>query len=455
MDLHNANAYTRRAFLQRGVTLASAAVTVPFFLQKSALAMARPQQVSSVAGVPDERILVVVQLSGGNDGLNTVIPFRDDTYYRVRNGIAIPPAEVLTLDRRFDIGLHPRLEGMKSLWDDGNLAIVQGTGYPNPNRSHFTSMDIWHTADTSGVGEGWLGRFFDNQCHGSPAADAAAAARNDAAQCAGEAGIALGREAPLAMQGRQYKPISFETPDMFRWTGEDLHPALVEPYDEILHDEPGHDQDIDSPEAAFLTRTAMDARVASDRIRQAMNARPLVDYPGSGLARQLAMVGSMIRADLQTRVFYVSMGGFDTHRGQGGANGSHANLMRQLGDALRAFQSDLKAQGNDGRVLTMVFSEFGRRVGQNASNGTDHGTAAPMFLVGPTAKAGVHGGHPSLRDLDQGDLKYHTDFRTIYAAVLGTWLGANPDKVLDNRYRPADVINVPSADASRNRRSRP
>ncbi|HBS28757.1 MAG TPA: hypothetical protein DEB06_04745 [Phycisphaerales bacterium] len=437
MDLHNASAFTRRAFMHRGLTLASAAVTVPAFLQSSARALMRPDApLTSVPGVPDERILVVVQLAGGNDGLNTVVPFADRAYYNARPGIAIPEREVLRLSAKGSggaggaegIGLHPRLTGLKELHDQGLLAVVQGVGYPNPNRSHFKSMDIWHTAETSGTGEGWLGRYFDNTCAGQP-------------DCPSHAGVAIGRAAPLAMQGAKTMPVSFETPDLFRWTG--LDGAERDPaqktLDALVQGGPASPDGPDS-QAAFLTRTALDARIASDRIRAAVASRPLVSYPNNPLARQLAMVAAMIRAGLETRVYYTTLGGFDTHAGQGGANGPHANLMQQLGAALLAFQQDLKAQGNDGRVLTMSFSEFGRRVGQNASNGTDHGAAAPMFLIGPMITPGVRGDHPSLTDLDQGDLKFGVDFRSVYAGILTDWLKTDPVKVLGGRFRPAKVV---------------
>lgn len=433
MDLHNATAYTRRAFLFRGMTLASAAATIPCFLQRSAFAMMRPDDaLTSRPGVPEDRILVVIQLGGGNDGLNTVIPYADPQYYRVRQTIGIPEREVLQLAKGAGIGLHPRLAGIKDLYDKGLCAVVQGVGYPNPNRSHFASMDIWHTAETSGTGDGWLGRYFDCECAG--AADPA-----QHKDIPGEAGIAIGRAAPLAMQGRLYKPIAFETPDLFRWTGLDLHDSLEAPYEQITRAEP--DEDLaHNPNAQFLMRTALDAQVASDRIRQAVASRPLVSYPGNELARQLAMVAAMIRAGLQTRVYYVTLGGFDTHAGQGAANGRHATLMEQFASSVAAFYADLKAQGNDTRVLTMSFSEFGRRVAQNGSGGTDHGTAAPMFFFGPMVKAGVHGNHPSLTDLDDGDLKFHTDFRAVYTDVLSTWMRADAARVLGANFKPAKVL---------------
>ncbi|MEM1166138.1 MAG: DUF1501 domain-containing protein [Planctomycetota bacterium] len=423
--------YTRRRFLERGLIFASAAATVPTFLHRSASSVfaQTSSATSSIPGVPEDRILVVVQLAGGNDGLNTLIPARNDEYYRVRPQIAVPRDEVLTLERSADVGLHPALDGFKSLYEDGMLSIVQGVGYPNPNRSHFASMDIWHTADTSGVGDGWIGKFFDNECAGTP-------------DGCGDGGIAIGREAPLAMQGRAFQPITFEDPNLFRWIGEDLSGETADAYHELMDAE----QMLEHPEgsnADFLTRTTLDAQVSSQRIREAVEQRPLVNYPGFNLAQQLRQIGAMIRAGLATRVYYATIGGFDTHAGQGGANGRHAQLLGQVAQAINTFYADLKAQRNDGRVLTVCFSEFGRRVGQNYSGGTDHGTAAPMFLAGPMVRPGLLGRYPSLNDLDNGDLKFTTDFRSVYASVLEDWLGLRRhDTVLGSRYRKAKVLSV-------------
>ncbi|HVZ94244.1 MAG TPA: DUF1501 domain-containing protein [Phycisphaerales bacterium] len=431
------NPYTRRAFLHRGLTLASASVTIPWFLHAGAAAIAAPDGAATKSrpGIPDDRILVVVQLAGGNDGLNTVIPFGDAEYYRARPGIGVMANQVLKLGKGQSadgIGLHPRLTGLKELYDEGALAIVQGVGYPNPNRSHFKSMDIWQTADTGGTGDGWLGRYFDNQCSGEPGGG-----------CPGHAGIALGRAAPLAMQGHKYKPIAFETAELFRWSGLDLDDSMREPYSQI---ERGVETDSGNTgrdnAASFLMRTALDARIASERIRKAVDSTPLVQYPGNPLARQLAMVASMIRHGLETRVYYVSISGFDTHAGQGGAQGGHANLLGQVGDSLAAFSKDLKAQGNDGRVLTMTFSEFGRRVAQNGSGGTDHGTAAPMFIMGPMVRPGLTGRHPSLKDLDEGDLKFGTDFRSVYASILDDWMKTDARKVLGRPFPGTKLIKA-------------
>lgn len=411
---------TRRIFLQQGITLASLVATVPWFLEKSALGMLpADRRVTSHAGVPEDRILVVVQLGGGNDGLNTVVPYGSDDYYKLRPQLAIaaPGSNngALQLDSKIGIGLHPNLIGFKELMDSGRMAIVQGVGYPNPNRSHFASMDIWHTGKSQGRGNGWIGRYVDNACNGSPQADAE---------------IAIGRTAPLAMFGELHKPVAFENARLFQWTGKELPGSLEAPY-EAMNRAGALEGVAAGSQSAFLMRTALDAQLSSDRIRAAMDKTPLVSYPNSQLSTQLKSIGAMIRDQMKTRVYYASIAGFDTHGGQAG---SHGNLMRQVGDALLAFQNDLKAQGNDTRVVTVVFSEFGRRVKQNASGGTDHGTAAPMFLMGAGVNAGVHGTHPSLTDLDQGDLKFTCDFRSVYATVLEQWMGAPSKKILGAAY---------------------
>ena len=450
MDLHNSKAFTRRTFLHQGLTLASATLTVPAFLSTSSLVLAQAARAAgggtSQGGVAQERVLVVVQLAGGNDGLNMVVPYGDAAYYRARPGIAIPAGAALklpTAGKGDGFGLHPRMAGIKSLYDEGLVGVLLGVGYPNPNRSHFKSMDIWHTADTTGTGDGWIGRYFDNQCAGRPVGSGGSGG------CGGHACISIGREAPLATQGRRSKSIAFESPDLFQWTGAREDEAAARAYEVLTRGGAGGAvQGATMPGGGsagetsheFLTRTALDAQIASDRIRSAVSRGTGRAYPQSPLGRQLAMVGAMIGAGLETRVYYVSLGGFDTHAGQGGANGTHANLMNQFADAIKAFYDDLKAQGNDGRVMTMSFSEFGRRVGQNGSGGTDHGTAAPMMVFGPMVRAGIWGQQPSLTDLDEGDLKHTLDFRSVYAGVLGGWLKAEPKKVLGMDYREAMVV---------------
>jgi uncharacterized protein (DUF1501 family) len=425
---------TRRLFLQRGLTFVSLAATAPLFIERSARALAPPEGalLSNQPGVPEDRILVVVQLSGGNDGLNTVVPYGSGEYYRLRPGLAIPAPDATGVDASSralplrpasGLGLHPGLAEFRQLFDNGVASIVQGVGYPNPNRSHFTSMDIWHTADSNARGDGWIGRYFDHTCEGEPNPEGA---------------VSIGRTAPRALLGATHRPVSFENADLFRWLGRDVHDLLEEPYDRI--NRAGLPSDIEpGSQRAFLMRTALNAQVSSDRIRRAVAQRPLVPYPRSLLAQQLRTVGALIRGGMKTRVYYVSLGGFDTHAGQAGR---HANLLRQLAGALKAFHADLKAQDNAGRVLTMVFSEFGRRVAQNASGGTDHGTAAPMYFVGDRLRPGVLGDHPSMSRLDQGDLIFNVDFRCIYASILEDWMGADATAILGRAYRKAKILEI-------------
>ena len=430
MDLHDSKAFTRRAFLERGMLLASASMVAPGFVQSTAFGLPSPSaMLSSLAGVPEDRVLVVVQLSGGNDGLNTVVPYGFDEYYRARRGIGIAKANVLELDARQGVGLHPALAPMKEMYDAGMCSVFHGVGYPNPNRSHFKSMDIWHTADTSGTGEGWIGRYLDSECVGFGKGESGSLESSPPA-------IAIGRDAPLAMQGLKVNPVSFESADVFRWLGEDHDKRLKGEYDDLNRRQTGGGDS----NADFLTKTALDAQVSSDMIRKAVASQPLVRYPGNPLARQLSMIAQMIRAGMKTRIYYATLGGFDTHAGQGGANGRHAQLLGQMASSIKTFYEDLKEQGNDSRVMTLTFSEFGRRVSQNASGGTDHGTAAPMFLFGPMVRPGVHGTHPSMSDLDNGDLKHTLDFRHVYAGVLGSWMGADAEQILGGRYRPAIVL---------------
>ncbi len=418
--------FTRRAFLQKGLTIVSAAATTPYFLQRSAFALNNPFDVlltSSQPGRSQGRILVVVQLGGGNDGLNTLIPHGYDEYYRARPSIGIQRSDVLRIKEHDYLGFHPNLAGFKEMYDNGLLCAVQAIGYPNPNRSHFTSTDIWSSGDPMNPqGNGWIGRYFDNECNGTPLPNA---------------GISIGRTAPKAMVGDLNSPISFESPQMFKWLGDEVHSSLSEPYETITQEGVKDSSIPDDSQLSFLTRTTLDARIASEEIRAAVAKQPLVQYPGNGLGQQLRVVAAMIRAELPTQVYYVNLGGFDTHAGQ---LGSHANLMTQLSTSLLAFQKDLKAQGNDGRVLTMTFSEFGRRVKQNASGGTDHGTAAPMFLMGPMVNAGIHGKHPSLTNLDKGDLKFKVDFRSVYATVLDEWLQTDHRKVLNGNFRTLPIL---------------
>ena len=423
---------TRRLFLQKGMTLVAAGATIPTFLDQTVLAVANPED-SSRTQQPtgkDGKILVVVQLSGGNDGLSTVVPYADDTYHRLRPVIA---HKVETIHKINDyIGLNPNLGPVADLLQKGKASIIQGVGYPNPNRSHFRSMDIWQSArpDNETESSGWLGRYFDNTCSGS-----------DPKPIDPKIGISIGQQLPLAMTGERVRPIAFERTDAFRYNGPDreryeqLNKAAA-----VTNSGSASHNLTSNSRLDFLHRTAMDAQVSSDRVLKIMREyTTTATYPGGEFGQGLHAVAAMIHGELPTRVYYVSLGGFDTHAGE---RTRHDNLMKQFADGIQAFWKDMEAHGNDQRVLMMTFSEFGRRVAENASHGTDHGTAAPMMLFGAGVRPGVHGKHPSLTDLDQGDLRYTTDFRSVYASVLEQWLDAKSEPVLGKRFDPAPILRA-------------
>lgn len=418
---------TRRNFLTGSFSFLSAAATLPVFLGTTARVLGAPWQ--DRRGRNDgERILVVVQLAGGNDGLNTIVPVEMDAYYKARPRIAIARKDALPLAK--GVALHPAATGLKALYDRGLMAVVQGVGYPNPDRSHFSSMDIWHTADpTQKAHEGWIGRYFDACCEG---------ADPDPEPIQG---IALMKESPLAMSGARFAPLAFENPEALTWQAGRRDSKATEVFRKLNNIEGDYPRD-GAALAQYLQRAALQAQVGADDIRAASGE--MRDAGGrrgvaGQLGRALALVAKLIRADLPTRIYYVSMGGFDTHTGQ---QGRHQQLMTELGNALEAFIGRLKEDGLLDRVLVMSFSEFGRRVRENASGGTDHGEAAPMFLFGSAVKPGLHEKHPSLENLHRGDLEFGCDFRRVYAAVLQKWLNVKPEAVLGRAFAPLPVLSV-------------
>lgn len=424
---------TRRTFLGNSLTLVGAGATVPAFLDQTAWALARPDDApltKSKPGVPDDRVLVVVQLAGGNDGLNTVVPVRNDDYRKGRPRLAIAAGDTLRIDD--ELGFHPAAKGLKSLYDDGLLGIVQGLGYPNPNRSHFKSTDIWESASPDGrQHSGWLGRYFDNACTGAD-------------PCPSESAIALKGEAPMALHGEQFRAVAFTNPQALQWNlarRRGRGAAALKKSFENLNQPEEREADEAISELAYLQRTALDARLSADQIRKAVGARSRAQYPGQRFSQSLRTVARMIAAGLPTKVYYVSLGGFDTHANQ---VGRHTQLMTQLGDGLRAFVSDLKGQGNLDRTLIMTFSEFGRRVTENASGGTDHGEASCLFLAGTAIEPGLHGTYPSLapKNRNRGDLAFTTDFRRVYAAILGDWLKADATKILGQKFEPLELVRT-------------
>jgi uncharacterized protein (DUF1501 family) len=444
IEPHTSTLHTRRDFLRTSMLGAAVSFTIPVFLQKTFFtldAMAADSAIQTATG-KDGTILIVLQLAGGNDGMNTLIPYADDAYYRARPIIGIPRQNVIKVNDF--AGLNPKLTGLKGLYDEGHLSILQGVGYPNPNRSHFRSTEIWQTASDSDKVEpyGWLGRYFDSCCKGADPT----------------VGVAIGNESPQSFTSANPTGVSFSRPEQYRWMNDDKSGASEQIYREMNAPDPTDMRALDendggtigslagSPTASrhgesnleFLQRTALDAQMSSDKVLAIARKYPAgVSYPRSALGDSLNLVGRMIAGGLATRVYYVSQGGYDTHVNQAA---THTRLMGELNDALVAFAQDMKAQGNFGRVVLMTFSEFGRRVAQNASNGTDHGAAAPMFVMGGAVKAGLFGQYPSLDSLNSGDLAYNLDFRSVYATILDRWLRAPSKQVLGRQFPLLNLV---------------
>jgi uncharacterized protein (DUF1501 family) len=435
---------TRREFLRRTVLGGALSWTVPTFLANtfSALQAEAADQATQTTTGRDSTILVVLQMAGGNDGLNTVVPFTNDFYHRARPRIGLAETKVLRLNS--EVGLHHALTGFKELYDAGQLAVVQGVGYPNPNRSHFRSTEIWQTASDSARFEryGWLGRYFDNACSGADPT----------------VGVTIGRQMPQAFSASNPTGVSLDNPQNYRFlAGGRARPgemsSMEESFRELNHPEAETAENSGGTVGSlsgplrhtgsvldFLERTALDAQISSDKIRSITSrVDNLATYPGSQLGTSLKLVAKLIGGGLATRVFYVSQGGYDTHTNQANAQ---ERLLKDLGDSVQAFVADMKGQGNLPRVLLMTFSEFGRRVAENANGGTDHGAAAPMFVVGAKVKAGLLGQYPILApgDLFQGDLKYNVDFRSVYAGVLEGWLKTRSEPVLGRKFAPLQIV---------------
>ncbi len=404
---------TRRNFLKTSsmVALGSA---VPAFIGRTASWAAQANEPGG-----RETILVIVQLTGGNDGLNTVIPFRDDNYGRLRPTLRQPTNQIHRLND--DIGLHPAMNGLASLLQENALCVVQGVGYPNPSQSHFRSMDIWQAASSADeLAEGWAGKAL----RAIPGAASFHLAGNN-------------EPAPLALTGAPRRVPSIGSLQDFQLRLEAASNADRARQLAVVESSAA------SPAAQgslldFVQRTATNTYASSRRLQEiGRNYQPRVPYPNTRLANHLRLAAQLIDAGLGARLFYVTHENFDTHAGQAVP---HAGLLRELSDAVNAFFRDVAARGHRDRVLVMTFSEFGRRAGENGSRGTDHGSAAPMFLVGGRVKPGLVGEHPSLTNLEAGNLRHHTDFRQVYAAVLDRWLGVPSRPVLGGAFTPVDIL---------------
>jgi uncharacterized protein (DUF1501 family) len=418
---------TRREMLRLGLgssALLACGPTVPLFLARSASALADDRT------SPKGRILVVVQLDGGNDGLNTVVPYRDDEYRKRRPKLAIPATEVKTIDDH--VGLHPSLEPLAKLLEQQRLAIVQSVGYPNPNRSHFDSMAIWHTAKTTvdKAAPGWLARAIDRRAGSGSGGDAP--------------GLHIHESFPLpgSLAGGQQVVPSMARLEQFRRRlgipqGAEAT-AQIDALDRLARQDCGEPGSL----LQFVERCSLITYASSARLErvQQNGSAASAQYPEFyGLARRLRLIAQLVKAGLSTPIYYTHLDGFDTHSGQ---LQQHARLLSELGASLKAFLDDLEKSGESERVLVLVFSEFGRRLGENGSGGTDHGTAAPVFLLGQPVKSGLHGPHPDLTHLEDGDPIHGVDFRRVYATVLDRWLGVPHCEVLGAAFEPMGVLRA-------------
>ena len=416
----------RRDFLKRGVGLVAASMVVPAFLAETARVLQGEPNVAVAQGETGapaastaRRILVVLLLAGGNDGINTVIPYGDSLYYQARPSLAIPRDQMLRLDDV--VGLSPALPNLKARYDAGQVAVVQGVGYPNSNRSHFRAMDIWQTAVPDRIEPtGWLGRYLQSCTCGTDKH---------------LAGITLGPTVQKSFWTELTLVPAISNLAAFQYANPRANPTArqyeVEALRRALTQARGR------PEEEFLrqaTRTALDDADLMAKVAQSYQTS--VTYPQGPLGQSLHTIAQVIAGDVGTRVFFATLGGFDTHANQ---LAQQQRLLTELDGSIEAFMRDMERLGRQDEVMLMTFSEFGRRVNENASNGTDHGTAEPLFMVGGV-KGGLHGAYPSLADLDRGDLKYTTDFRSIYSSVLQGWLGVPSEQILGGSFKTLPLV---------------
>ncbi|HET9566745.1 MAG TPA: DUF1501 domain-containing protein [Vicinamibacterales bacterium] len=408
---------SRRLFIRNGVATVSLGIAAPSFLT----AIAEAQGIRT-------RNLVVVYLGGGNDALNTLISYRDAAYYNRRPSIAVPAGQVLQVGSDAagqPLGLHPRLGGLLNIFNEGRLALVQRAGYANSSRSHFEAGDIWGTANPqSSTGSGWLGRYLD----ALPRPLDALAAWNTTAETpraliSGTSGV------PAIPNASTY---TYASPNRGAAAMQERTAA------QTMASNPASGR----PHLAFLNSTARGAIETLDRVALATSYTPTVAYPNGGFADALQTVAGAIVRGIGSRVFWLQTGGYDTHAGQGGGGGgAYANLMGALGDGLWAFYSDVRNQGLAGDTTVIVFSEFGRRISENGSAGTDHGAGGLMMVLGGSVRGGLHGtaaslapGHPTLEN-NSGDVRFETDFRSVYARLLEQWLGVSSVPILGGDFR--------------------
>jgi uncharacterized protein (DUF1501 family) len=408
----------RRAFLARGLGWATVSALVPRF---GVFGTTKLFEESIEASA--DRILVVLELAGGNDGLNTVVPYTDSLYAVHRARIGVAATSVLDLDGM--LGFNPVMASLKSLWDAGRVAIVQGVSYPNPNLSHFTSRDIWHTADPRLADRrGWLGRYADRHLAGSG---------NPLSACA------ISQSLPRTLLADSVVIPSFTSLNAYSYVTDGANPG--DSNNQVTAFVAQNSMQYEIPtDVDRVGSTARDAQSSSVQLRQLAAAyTPSVTYPNSSLANALRLCAQIITGGVGTQILYVTYGGFDNHSNQ---RADHDNLLRNVSDAIKAFFDDLDAKNKSSNVLLMTWSEFGRRVPENGSLGTDHGTAGVQFLVGSGVNRGIYGERPNLGALDRnGNLSWQIDFRAYYGSVLQDWMRADAGAILGPGYPNLGCVN--------------
>jgi uncharacterized protein (DUF1501 family) len=413
---------TRRELFRLGLggsTLLACGTTVPTFLARSALALSEGPKRNA-----DEHILVVIQLDGGNDGLNTVVPHGDDIYHKSRPKLALKAKELKPIDDH--VGLHPSLDSFAKMREEGRLAIVQSVGYPNPNRSHFESMAIWNTArlHPGQQDPGWLAR----------AIDARRAAPGSAAPALHIAAEAL----PQALRGGRSVVPSVATADQLRRRLGVPEPDGAHEQRSVLDRIAGLNGNNENPLLQFVARSTVISYASSARLEAVLHDSDATEDTDSyGLARRLKLIARMIKAGLSTSIYYTQLGGFDTHAEQ---LNQHSSRLFELSRSIRSFLAEIDSSGEGDRVSLLIFSEFGRRLQENGSAGTDHGTAAPVFLIGRPVQGGLYGPYPNLADLKDDDPEHAIDFRRVYATVLERWLKLPAETTLGTPFEPLPLF---------------
>ncbi|MGC4022570.1 MAG: DUF1501 domain-containing protein [Cyclobacteriaceae bacterium] len=392
---------SRRGFIQKSALATAGTLLVPQFLK------AWSKTISE-----EEKILIVLQLSGGNDGLNTIVPYRNDIYYKSRPKIGLPAEKIIKISD--EIGFNTGLEKLRSFYDQGYMTIINNVGYPNPDRSHFRSMDIWQSgSERDYLNTGWIGRYLDATCNGKD-----------------HNAIEIDGSLSLALKGKEINALAMTSPLQFYKTTQN-------PLFKSISNDSNHEDA--NPLVDYLYKTVSETASSAEYIiQQTKKYSNTAEYPPTEFAQHLKTIGTLINSGVNAKVYYASLGAFDTHVNQ---IGQHERSLKIYADAVAALMNDLDKQGNLDKTVIMTFSEFGRRVSENASGGTDHGTASNVLLYGKKLKTpGVYNSLPDLANLDQGDLLYQVDFRSIYSALLKNWMSTDPSQILSQDFPSLNIV---------------